>query len=513
MFLLKSWREDAQASLVVSLVALPLCLGIALASGAPLLSGLIAGIIGGLIVGPLSGSNISVSGPAAGLTVIVVNSISELGSYSTFAMALVLSGLLQIVFGAFKAGKIGNYFPNSVIKGMLAAIGIILILKQIPHALGYDAVYMGDESFFDAGGLNTFTRLILTMNWFHPGALIVAVFCLFIILFWENRSRKLAFLDFLPGPLIAVVFSILLNFLFKKFVPELEITQTHLVQLPLGSELTQHFYTPEWAMLIDLKVWTIAFTIDVISSLESLLSLEAADKINTSGAVASKNRELVAQGFGNTLSGLIGGLPVTAVIVRTSANANAGAKTKLSAILHGFWLLCFVLFIPTILNLIPLASLAAVLLIVGYKLTKIELYKDMIKRGKDQFIPFIGTVIAILFTDLLTGITIGMIVGFIFVLKSNVHKSIVVVQDKNDFLIRFYKDVSFLQKLQLLTIFQSIPEGAQVILDGSKGVYVDADIEDTVRDFIKRSHQSGITVQLKKSSLSLSNLFREEHSE
>jgi MFS superfamily sulfate permease-like transporter len=506
----KSWRSDAQASLVVSLVALPLCLGIALASGAPLSSGIVAGIIGGIVVGLFSGSSISVSGPAAGLTVIVLNSLTILGSFEAFLVALVLSGILQIIMGLIKAGTIGNYFPQSVIKGMLAAIGLILILKQLPHAFGYDADFMGDTAFSEQGGLNTFTRLLATFEWLHPGALFVAVTSFVVILMWDKKAKnKTGFFKILPSALVAIIVSIIINEVFKKFFPAFIITETHLVQLPMGGGLTSGRLAPNWAFISEPKLWITAVTLAMVGSLESLLSVEAADKIDETGSVTSKNRELLAQGVGNTISGFLGGLPITAVIVRTSVNASAGAATNLSAFLHGIWLLVFVLLIPNLLNLIPLATLAAVLILVGYKLTKPELYKSIKKKGMDQFIPFIITILAILFTDLLMGILLGIVVGFIFVIKSSVTKAIVVVQEGNDYLIRFHKDVSFLQKSRLLSIFDSIPEGTNVFIDGSRGVYVDADIEEAVEDYMKRCANKKINVTLKKSSLSLSSLFQE----
>lgn len=506
-----SWRKDAQASLVVSLVALPLCLGIALASGAPLFSGLIAGIIGGIVVGIISGSKVSVSGPAAGLTVIIVNAIANLGSFESFCLAVVLSGIFQIIFGTIRAGKIGDYFPASVIKGMLAAIGIILILKQFPHAIGYDATFMGEESFSENSGENTFTSLLISMNWAHMGAVIISAISFLTIYIWDQAAKKsITFFQIFPGALAAVILAVILNQTFIIYFPDLGLDQTHLVQLPVGGSITSNLLFPNWSVIFEKKIWITAITIAIVGSLESLLSVEAADKIDDSGSITSKNRELIAQGVGNTLSGLIGGLPLTAVIVRTSANVAAGAKTRVSTILHGVWLLAFIMFIPQYLNLIPLSALAIVLILVGYKLTKPELFKLMASKGANQFIPFIVTIMAILFTDLLIGIMIGMGVGFVFVIKSSIHKSIVMVHEEENYLIRFYKDVSFLQKSQLISILSSIPEGSSLVIDGSKGVFIDSDIEECVIDFIKKSKSLDIKVQLEKSSLSLSNLFKEE---
>ena len=508
-----SWLKDFQSSLVVFLVALPLCLGIAMASNAPLAAGLFAGIIGGIIVGFLSGSSVSVSGPAAGLSVIVATAIQTLGSFEAFTLALFISGILQILFGYFKGGVIGDYFPTSVVKGMLAAIGIILILKQFPHAVGFEQSFMGDESFAGTGGSNTFSQFYSAFEFIHLGAIVVALCSMGIMLSWEKAASKdLSFFKLIPGALIAVLFSVLLNYVFLGFIPDMAITGEHLVNLPFSGgvqDLYSGFRMPSWAHLQNPNIYVVAITLAIVGSLESLLSVDAADKIDEEGGITSKNRELLAQGCGNMISGFIGGLPITAVIVRTSANINAGAKSKLSAVFHGLWLLLCVIFIPELLNLIPLASLAAVLLLVGYKLTKPELIKKMYLKGWDQFIPFVVTILAILFTDLLVGILIGMMVGFVFVLKSNMHKSIVVVREDDLFLIRFYKDVSFLQKASLLKIFGTIPDGSSVIVDGSNSVFIDNDIIDAIEDFSRRGKAMNINVELKKSSLALSPMFKE----
>ena len=515
MSMIKFWKHDLRSSLVVFLVALPLCLGIALASNAPLSSGLLAGIIGGVVVGALSNSAISVSGPAAGLTVIVASGIAGLGSFQAFTVSVFLAGIMQIIFGFLKGGKIGDYFPSSVIKGMLAAIGLILILKQLPHAVGYDADFFGDESFNQMDGKNTFSEILWAFQSTHLGSIIVAIVAFLIIIFWEKiAQRGHAFFKLIPGPLLAVVISVILNELFKFGIPELIISEKHLVQLPFKGGLGEIFYTlsaPNWSHLGNPKVYSTAMIIAIVASIESLLSIEAADKIDELGRFTSKDRELIAQGVGNLISGFIGALPVTAVIVRSSANATAGAKTKLSSILHGFWLLFCIILIPSVLNLIPLSCLASMLILVGYKLVKPELVMKMYSKGFNQFVPFMATIVAILFTDLLVGIIIGMMVGFIFVFKSNLHKSIVMVNEGSDYLIRFYKDVSFLQKSFLLKMLQSIPDNSSVVIDGSKNVFVDEDITDLIEDFMKRAASSGIHVQIKTSTLALSPFFKEEH--
>ncbi len=509
MGMFKFWRNDLQSSLVVFLVALPLCLGIALASGAPMVSGLVAGIIGGIVVGSLSGSPISVSGPAAGLTVIVISSIQSLGSFEVFTVAVFLSGLFQILFSVCRGGVIGDYFPTSVIRGMLAAIGLILILKQFPHAVGYDADYMGDESFQEAGGQNTFTRLFSTLQMLHWGAVIISLSAFFIILMWDKLAAKgIKFFQLIPGALVAVVAGIVLAIMFQAN-SEFQLRTDQLVSLPLNGFSGFKFMIPGLSEVFNFKVVIVAFTIALVGSLESLLSVDAADKLDEDGRITDKNRELLAQGVGNSLSGLCGGLPVTAVIVRTSANANAGARTRLSAILHSCWLLLAVVLIPHYLNFIPLAALATVLILVGYKLTKPKIIIEMYKRGWATFIPFISTIVAILLTDLLTGIAIGMVIGFFFVIKTNLHKAVVMVQDETMYLIRFHKDVSFLQKASIQKMLRSLPEGSSVLIDGANSVYVDNDIVDVLEEFMKRAPANGIRVTLKKSSLAICPLFKE----
>lgn len=514
MQLFKNWRQDFQASLVVFLVALPLCLGIALASNAPLVSGLLAGMIGGLVIGSISGSPISVSGPAAGLTIIVAGSIKSLGAFEVFTLAVFLSGIFQILFGLLKGGIVGSYFPTSVIKGMLAAIGLILILKQLPHAVGYHIDYIGDQAFRQGDGENTFSEIFLAFNWLHFGAAIISLLSIGIMLIWEKASHKgLVFFKLIPGALVAVIMGIIMNEMFGKFLPHLALDPRHLVQLPFKGGLTEllnAFRFPDWTGLMNPEVYKVALTVAVVGSLETLLSIEAADKLDESAQRTPKDRELFAQGVGNALSGLVGGIPMTAVIVRSSANATAGAKSKLSAILHGFWLLACIISIPQFLNLIPLSVLASVLLLVGLKLTKPEIYKSTYSKGANQFIPFIATILAILFTDLLVGIMVGLAVGFFFVLRSNMHKSIVSVSDGERVLIRFYKDVSFLQKAVLTRLFDQIPPGTHVLIDGSKPVFVDNDIEELIANFIKQAADQNIRVELKKSSLALSPVFKEE---
>ena len=503
---------DFKSSIVVFLVALPLCLGIALASQSPLASGLIAGLIGGLIVGAISGSQLSVSGPAAGLAVIVVASIQQLGSFSAFCVAVLISGLFQMVFAYFRAGKLGNFFPTSVIRGMLSAIGLILILKQIPHAVGFDIDFMGDEDFIQARGENTFYAILLALKSMEVTCIIVAATSLAVIIGWDRVLKKVNHptVNLIPGPLLAVISGILLTEFFSS-TNSFRMPLQNFVELPYTGGLDSFFSQislPDWSYLSDPRIYVVAATIAVVGSLESLLSLDAADKIDPKKRVSPKNRELFAQGAGNFLSGLLGGLPVTAVIVRTSANVSAGASTKLSTILHGLWLLLAIVLIPDLLNRIPLSALAAVLILVGYKLTKPELYVEMYQKGWDQFVPFVSTILAILVTDLLRGICIGMVIGAFFIFRRNHHRSLVVVSEGNDYLVRFMKDNSFLQKDRVINALRRIPDGSNVTIDGSKDVFIDTDIIELLEDFIARSPQKGINVELKTSSTALSPLFQ-----
>ncbi|MEO0499260.1 MAG: SulP family inorganic anion transporter, partial [Pseudomonadota bacterium] len=411
--------NDVAASVVVALVALPLCLGIALASGAPLFSGLIAGIVGGLIVGSISASPLSVSGPAAGLTVIVLAAITQLPTYEAFLLAVVLSGVMQLAIWLSKTAWLSEFVPSSVITGMLAAIGLILILKQIPHAIGYDGDYEGSLNFFQPDGMNTLSALQMVVSeeilW---GAVIISTLGLLFLFWWDRVQPKTGPLRLLPGPLVVVIASVFVNAAYKALAPSLAIAETHLVQVPVADSvfgITELFRYPDFTAIANPIVWTTAVTLALVATLESLLCINAVDRLDPKRRVTDKNREMLAQGAGNIASGMIGGLPLTSVIIRSSANVAAGADTKRSAIFHGAWLLAGVMLFPGLLNLIPLSALAGVLLFVGYKLTRPELYVERYKQGMTQFIPFVVTVLAILFTDLLVGILIGLVVGFVFV--------------------------------------------------------------------------------------------------
>jgi MFS superfamily sulfate permease-like transporter len=497
-------RNDLPSSVVVFLVALPLCLGIALASGAPLFSGIIAGMVGGIVVGSLSGSQLSVSGPAAGLSTIVAAAILKLEVFDAFLLAVVLAGVIQIVLGIIKAGILGDYIPSSVIKGMLAAIGLILILKQFPHLVGYDANPVGDESFSQADGDNTFSGLYDALNHLIPVALVIGVISLLIMIVWEKFvAPKAKFLQLVPAPLIVVVVAIVINETIRSSNPAMAIKDSHLVSMPVADSVkgfVSFFTFPDFSHILNYKIWLTAFTIAIVASLETLLNIEAADDLDPYQRVTPTNRELMAQGAGNVVSGLIGGLPITSVVVRTSANINSGAKTKMSAIFHGVLLLLSVAFIPKLLNLIPLSALAAILIYTGYKLAKPSLFVKFYKKGWDVFLPFALTIVAILLTDLLKGILIGCVVGMFFVIRSNFKSAVLVVSDANKYLFRLRKDVSFLNKPIIKNKLEKVPENSSVLIDATRADFIDKDIIEVIEDFLKHAPLKGITVELKKSN-------------
>lgn len=495
--------SDLPASIVVLLVALPLCLGIALGSGAPLFSGIIGGIVGGIVIGLLSGSQLSVSGPAAGLTVIVAAGILKLQAFEAFLLAVVLAGVFQIVFGFLKAGVIGDYIPNSVIKGMLAAIGLILILKQLPHLVGYDADFMGDENFKQADAKNTFSEMLQSFDHLTPTAVIIGAVSLLMLMLWETKPvKKNKILALVPGPLLVVLAGTAINEYFIANVPGQALSVKQLVSLPVASDVASFlsFFTfPDFSALTNPDVWMTAFTLALVASLETLLGIEAVDKLDPLKRVTPSNRELKAQGVGNMLSGLIGGLPLTSVVVRSSANVTAGGKTKLSAIMHGILLLVCVMFIPGILNKIPLSALAAILIFTGYKLAKVTLFKEFYAKGWDQFVPFVVTVVAILLTDLLVGIMIGILVGLFFMIRSNFHSSVLAVNDQNNYLIRLRKDVSFLNKPIIKKKLEDVPENAYVMIDATRADFIDKDVIEEVNNFLCHAHLKNIRVEIKKS--------------
>lgn len=480
-------KRDIPASIVVFLVALPLCLGVALASGAPLLSGVISGIIGGIVVGFFSGSQTSVSGPAAGLAAVVLSSITQLGSFDLFLVAVLIAGFMQLAMGILKFGIIANYVPNNVIKGLLAAIGIILILKQIPHALGFDRDAFEDYSFNQQDGKNTFTEIFEAINYFIPGAVVISIISLIILFVWPKTSLKN--LKFLPASLFVVVLGVLLNILFTHFIPFLAIPNGHMVNIPAidFNNLGTFLNIPKQDELLNPTVWIVAFTVAIIASLETLLNLEAVDKLDTHKRESPPNRELMAQGVGNVFAGLLGGIPVTSVIVRSSVNIQSNNASKLSTILHGIFMLISVLAISQVLNLIPLASLAAILLITGYKLAQISLFKDMYKRGWAQFLPFIITILAIVFTDLLIGVIMGLLVSVFQILMSNFRNPFVREEDTLHIgevvRIELPNQVSFFNKASIKETLWGVPNDTKVIIDASNANYIDNDVLEIIDDF------------------------------
>jgi MFS superfamily sulfate permease-like transporter len=494
--------NDLPAGLVVFLVALPLCLGIALASGAPLFSGIIAGVIGGIVIGSLSGSHTSVSGPAAGLTVIVLNAITELGAFNIFLLAVVLAGIIQIVLGVLKAGVIGYYFPTSVIKGMLAGIGIILIIKQIPYAFGVNETKDLDKYIPFVNDLDAVMALKNLGNQLDFGAIIISAVSIGILILWDQPViKKARFSKVIPGPLIVVLLGVGINKFFKFVIPTLYLNIEDKVILPRITsvgEFSSLFMMPDFSQILNGDVWLAAVTIGIIASLETLLSLEAADKIDPLKRISPPNRELLAQGTGNIINGLIGGLPVTAVIVRSSANVTAGSHTKMSAIFHGFLLFASVIFIPGLLNLIPLACLAAVLIMVGYKLAKVSLFRTQAKLGWDQFLPFIITILGIVLFDLLIGIGLGMGVAMVFILLRNFQNSYLLEESKEEqgdtIRIVLSEEVSFLNKGALIKALDDIPDGKHVIIDGSNSKVIDYDVLEVIENFKTNAATKNIEV-------------------
>lgn len=496
------FKHDGPAGTVVFLVALPLCLGIALASGAPLFAGVIAGIVGGVVVSVLSGSEVSVSGPAAGLSMIVAAAIQDLGSYKAFLLAVVLAGAMQFLMGVVRLGRIADYVPHSVIKGMLAAIGLVIILKQVPHALGRDRDFIGDFAFLERNGLNTATDILAALAAPHMGAVVMAVAALGLMIAWEGRQASMpGVLRLIPGPLLAVVLGVGLNEVFSVFLPGLVISEPeHMVTLPVVGSIRDFaglITTPDFTQFANPAVWTVGVTLAIVASIESLLSLEAADKLDPYHRISPPNRELRAQGAGNLFSGLLGGLPLTSVVVRTSANVFAGGRTWLAAFIHGLLLLLSVLLIPAMLNRIPLACLAAVLIMVGYKLTSPSLYKRTYAEGWAQFLPFIVTVAAIVVTDLLKGVLVGFLFGLFFVIRMNHHQAITVVNEDRYYLLRFNKDASFVNKHELRNRLRGVPAGAHLIVDATRALYVDHDIREVIEDFRRLAPYRGITVEFR----------------
>lgn len=500
----KYLKNDLPASIVVFFVAIPLCLGIALASGAPLFSGLIAGIIGGIVVGAISGSQVGVSGPAAGLAAIVLTAIGSLGGYENFLLAVVIGGAIQILFGVLRAGIIGYYFPSSVIKGMLTGIGIIIILKQIPHFFGYDADPEGDFAFLQIDGENTFSEILNAVNHISLGPTILAIISLGILILWNNvLSKKAKIFQLVQGPLVAVVVGIIF-YAFTRDGSTFGFDVDQLVSVPVPEDAASflaQFSLPNFGAITNPQIWVVAFTIALVASLETLLCVEATDKLDPEKRVTPTNRELLAQGIGNMFSGLIGGLPITQVIVRSSANIQSGVKTKMSAIIHGILLLVSVILIPKLLNMIPLSVLAAILFIVGYKLAKPALFKTMYELGWKQFVPFVVTVVGIVFIDLLIGLGLGLMVGIVVVLiKSYQNSHFLHIEgedvDDNKIKMTLAEQVTFFHKGAILKELDNLPNNSYLELDVRKTRYLDNDIIEILDDFSFKANLRNISIKL-----------------
>lgn len=513
--LFSHFKSDFASGLVVFLVALPLCLGIAMASGAPLFSGIIAGIIGGIVVGYMSQSQLSVSGPAAGLTAIVLTAITDLGAFDVFLTAVFIAGVIQLGLGFLKAGSISNYFPTNVIEGMLAGIGVIIIMKQIPHAFGYDADFEGDQAFFQADDDNTFSALFNVFSHIQLGAVVITLVSIAILISWD-KIPVLKRLKLIPGALVAVIVGILLNEFFTTSGSSLAIGKEHLVSLPLPSNFEEFkaiIVTPNFAGIMNPKVWIVGMTIAVVASIETLLCIEAADRMDVHKRFTDTNVELKAQGIGNVVSSLLGGLPMTSVVVRTSANNAAGAKSKLSTIIHGILLLVSVITIPFLLNKIPLATLAAVLILVGYKLAKPATFKHFWHYGKYQFLPFIATFLGVVFTDLLKGVALGIAISIVFILRGNLKRAYSFRKDEyldGDVIhIDLAQEVSFLNKAAIKSTLGSIPENTKVIINAQDTVYIAHDILDLIKEFKTiQAKDRNIKVKLKgfKKEYALENI-------
>lgn len=501
----KEFKNDLPASIIVFFVALPLCLGIALASGAPLFAGIIGGIVGGIVVGIASGSPLGVSGPAAGLAVIVLTAIDTLGSWPAFLLTVVLAGIIQLIMGFAKAGFIAYFFPSSVIKGMLTGIGFLIILKQIPHALGYDKDVKDDLSYFQTDGETTLTSIISAFNAITLGAVLIAALSIAVLILWDAvLTKKHKLFQLIQGPIVVVMLGIAINALFQSGVLNFSLSAGHLVRLPVANNLTEflgQFTFPDFSAITNFEIWKTAIVIAVVASLETLLCVEATDKLDPYKRVTPTNRELKAQGLGNIVSGLCGGLPVTQVIVRSSANISFGGKTKLSTILHGAFLLISAITIAELLNMIPLASLAAILIIVGYKLAKPVLFRQMYQLGWEQFVPFTATVAGILATDLLKGITIGMLFGIFYSLRHSYRnayymKDMITAEDGQEVHhLVLAEEVSFFNKASIIRALDAIPANSTVIIDCVKSKSIAYDVVEFIHDYRSNATLKNITVE------------------
>ena len=498
-------KNDIPASIVVFFIAIPLCLGIALASGAPLFSGIISGIIGGIVVGIFSGSSLGVSGPAAGLAVIVFSAISTLGSWPSFLLAVVLAGIIQLIAGYAKAGFIAYFFPSAVIKGMLTGIGLLIILKQIPHALGYEIGFMSDLSDFQLDGETTLISISGAFNNITPGAILISTLSIAVLILWDSvLTKKHRLFQLIQGPIVVVILGIAMNTLFRLGTLDFNLTADQLVRLPVANNLRdflRQFTSPDFSAITHFEVWKTAVVLAIVASLETLLSVEATDKLNPLKRVTPINRELKAQGLGNIVSGLCGGLPITQVIIRSSANISFGGKTKLSTILHGVFLLISAATMVEYLNKIPLASLAAILIMVGYKLTKPSLFKQMYKLQHEQFIPFLATILGILTTDLLRGIVIGMGFGIFYTLRHSYRNSYYmkdVITKENEHQVHHIvlaEEVSFFSKASIIQALDAVPVNSKVIIDCTKSKSIAYDVVEFIRDYRLNAKLKNITVE------------------
>ncbi len=480
------FKNDILAGVVVFLVALPLCLGIALSSNVPATAGILSGVIGGIVVGFLSQSHVSVSGASVGLVPIVLASITKLGDFQVFLLAVVIAGVIQIFLGILKGGIIANYIPTNVIKGLLTSIGIILILKQIPHAVGLDIDSEDDFSFYQKNGENTFSELAFVQQYFNVGAIIISLLSLFIIVLWNRLLLKR--IKFIPSSLFIIFFGVMMNAMYSRYFPSLQISSEHLISMPTSSYTLDSLFTlPNFNQIINFQVWIVAFTIAIVASMETLINLEAVANIDPYKRYASPNRELIAQGVGNVLSGLVGGLPVSSIVIRGSVNINADAKTKLSTIIHGFLFLVSLIVLSSFINQIPLASLACILMATGYKLVKFRLFQEMYKKGLNQFIPFVVTILSILFTDLLTGVIIGLSISIFYILKSNFHNPFLLQREilhvGEVFRFELPNHVSFLNKASIKETLMQLPKHSKVIIDATNTNYVEDDVLEIFHDF------------------------------
>jgi len=498
MFEFKYLKNDLVAGLVVFLVSLPLCLGIALASDAPLFLVFFAGIIGGVLVTLISRSSLGVSGPAAGLAVIVAQAIGSLG-FEVFLLAVMVAGIMQIIAGFLRWGIISHYFPLPVIKGLLAGIGLVLVLKQIPHAVGYDSSWMGELEFIESDGANTFSELFNMFSGIEPGAVIITVISLIILLAWDRPFiRKRPLFKQIPASLIVVIVGIMINSIYEVYTYKFYLSGNHLVSIPVAGslhEFTSFFTFPDFSQWNNMLVYETALTLAVIASIESLLVVEATDKLDPKKRITPTNLELKAQGVGNLVAGLVGGLPITQVIVRGAANVDAGGKTRLSSLFNGFILLGAALLIPGLLNKIPLSCLAAILLVVGYKLTRVSLYREMYKKGHWRFVPFIVTILALVFTDMLTGVMLGLTVGFFHILFLNYKLShLLEISDDGISTLTLSEHLTFLNKAGVMNALRDIPKDSQVVIDFSRTEVIDSDVLNVIRDFTIRADTENIKI-------------------